>query len=311
MSRVLNNASVVREATRARVLRAVEELRYYPNAHAQALAGGRSRTIGMVMSNLQNPFFQDLFRELDSHAREHGFEVVTANTDYDPERLDSAVRNMIGRRVAGLALTVSEVHETMLDELSERNLPVVAFDVARPRRHLSNIVTNYKRGMQRITEYLYSLGHRRMAFAGHHPALGPLSDREQAFVEVMQHYEGEVEYTTVADADGFAGGRRAAEGLIASGFKPTAILCVNDFMAVGVMRSLREMGLRVPEDVSVTGFDNILLAEYVSPSLTTVHISRDIIGRHIFECLTSEMPVHLAVEPDLVVRESTGPVIKK
>jgi len=118
--------------------------------------------------------------------------------------------------------------------------------------------------------------------------------------------------TTVADSDGYAGGRRAVKELFASGFKPTAILCVNDFMAVGVMRQLRDMGFDVPRDVSVAGFDNISLSEVIFPSLTTLHIPRDQIGRQIFESLTSQKPAahppqEIVIEPELVVRESTGP----
>ena len=148
-----------------------------------------------------------------------------------------------------------------------------------------------------------------MAFVGHHTALGPLNDRKQAFVEVMQRYAPEIEFTTVADSDGYAGGRRAVQALFASGFKPTAILCVNDFMAVGVLRQLRDMGLDVPRDVSVAGFDNISLSEVLFPSLTTLHIPRDQIGRRIFESLTTQKPClqEVVIEPELMVRESTGP----
>jgi len=151
-----------------------------------------------------------------------------------------------------------------------------------------------------------------MAFVAHHTSLGPVNDRKQAFLEVMERYSPQVKFTTVSDSDGYAGGRRAARELFTSGFRPSAILCVNDFMAVGVLRELRDLGLDVPGDVSVAGFDNISLSEVIYPALTTLHIPRDLIGRQIFESLTaqktsSKPPQEILIEPELMVRESTGP----
>ena len=120
VSRVLNNIGTVKSSTRSRVLKAIEDLKYYPNAHAQALAGGASRTLGLIVSNLENPFFLDIFRVLEQEAHSHGYEVLIANTDYDSHWLNSSVRIMLGRRVAGLALIVSEIDPAILDELESR-----------------------------------------------------------------------------------------------------------------------------------------------------------------------------------------------
>jgi len=123
---------------------------------------------------------------------------------------------------------------------------------------------------------------------------------------------GAVQYAKISPADGLEGGRQATRELLSSGFQPTAILCVNDFMAVGVLRHLRDQGIRVPEDVSVTGFDNIKLAEFCSPALTTVHIPRERIGQTIFGNLVPDQASdrlsgqEILIDPELVVRESTG-----
>jgi LacI family transcriptional regulator len=311
VSRVLNNVGVVKGSTRTRVLKAIKDLKYYPNVHARALAGGVSQTLGLIVSNLENPFFLDIFRVLEHEAHAHGYEVLVANTDYDPQWLDSSVRIMLGRRVAGLALVVSEIDPAILDELEERNVRTVVYDVGEPRRSILSIKSNYRRGVERVSEYLRSLGHKKIAFVGHHTALGPLSDRKRTFVEVMERYSPELQFTTAADSDDYAGGRRAVQQLFASRFRPTAILCVNDFMAVGVLRELRDMGIDVPGQVSVTGFDNITLSEVVYPALTTLHIPRDQIGRQIFNSLTAQKQPSKAEQeiiftPELVVRESTG-----
>jgi DNA-binding LacI/PurR family transcriptional regulator len=133
VSRVLNNASVVKTSTRARVIKAIEELKYHPNLHARNLAGGKSRTIGMIVSNMENPFFFDIYKTVENDAHLAGFEVVMANTDYRSEQLVSSIRLMIGRRVAGLAVVVSEMEPALIEELTDSSIPVVFYDVGSPR----------------------------------------------------------------------------------------------------------------------------------------------------------------------------------
>lgn len=312
VSRVLNNLDVVRSATRARVLNAVAELNYHPNLHARTLAGGKSHTIGMIASNMENPFFFDIFRSLEAQARAAGFDVVVANTDYDPDRLVRGVRLMIGRRVAGLAMVVSEMDPSLIDELATARIPCVFYDVGAARENITNIRVDYRRGIRRSVEHLHSLGHRRFAFIGHHSSLGPTSEREKAFLESVSQLQPAVEWQTAAGGDGFDGGRLATRCLLDQGFSPTAVVCVNDFTAVGVLRELRSRGLRVPHDVSVTGFDNIRLSEYCDPPLTTVDIPRDEIGRLVFSALAPAAEAALpgrevVIEPRFIVRGSTAP----
>ncbi len=317
VSRVLNNLAVVKSSTRTRVMKAVTELKYHPNLHARTLAGGRSRTIGMIVSNMENPFFFDIFRQLESEALARGYEVVLANTDYQPERLVSNIRLMIGRRVAGLAAVVSEMDSHLIDELTDSKIPVVFYDVGAARQNITNIRVNYRKGIEKIVRYLHSLGHRRMAFVGHHTSLGPISERQKSFSQGVAHCSPAVEVRIASHADGLEGGRLAIRDLLSTGFEPTAIVCVNDFMAVGALCELREHGLKVPQDVSVTGFDNIKLSEFSYPPLTTVHIPRQEIGHIAFECLvpgpdSARVPGRdIVIDPEFVVRESTGPPPKR
>jgi len=314
VSRVVNDVGPVKNTTRARVLKAIQELKYHPNIHARTLAGARSRTVGMIVSNLANPFFLDIFRSLEVEAHRRGYDVLVANTDYDPRQLVASVHMMLGRRLAGLALIVSEMQPTLVQELTESNLPIVFYDVGTPAKNISNIKVRYEKGIQKVVEYLHSVRHRRMAFIGHHTELDPLQERKRAFLETMKRYDGELEHAIATDRDGPAGGREATRQLLATGFKPTAIVCVNDFMALGVMKELREQGLAVPADVSVTGFDNISLSEYAYPPLTTVNIPREMIGRLAFSALVAEsnhesgvQGREFLIDPELVIRESTGP----
>ena len=312
VSRVLNDLKVVKNETRARVLKAAQDLNYHPNLHARSLARGKSRTLGILISNMENPFFFDIFRALESAAHSRGYEVVVANTDYRSEQLVSSARLMIGWRVAGLAAIVSEMDADLIQVLTDTRIPIVFYDVGTPRKNITTVRVDYRTGMKKIVEYLYSLGHIRMAFVGHHSTLGPLNERRKTFLDSVAHCSPSAETRIVAGTDGLEGGRQAARELLSSGFHPTSIICVNDFMAVGVLRELRDRSIRVPEDISVTGFDNIRLAEFCSPALTTAHIPREQIGQIVFESLVPDPgKEHLTgreivIEPELVVRESTG-----
>jgi LacI family transcriptional regulator len=312
VSRVLNNASVVKSSTRARVVKAIEELKYHPNLHARSLAGGKSKTLGVIVSNLENPFFFDIYKTIEADAHARGFEVVMANTDYRSEQLVTSVRLMIGRRVMGLAAIVSEMAPELMDELTESRTPVVFYDVGTSRQNVTNIRVDYRRGIEKVVDYLHSLGHRRLGFIGHHAVLGPVNERLKAVLDAVARIPS-MEVRSAADADNLEGGRQATRALLSTGYQPTAIICVNDVTAVGALRELRERGLRVPQDISVTGFDNVKMSEFCYPALTTVHIPREQIGHIISDCLIpkpGKAPAgapEIVIDPEFVLRDSTGP----
>jgi LacI family transcriptional regulator len=313
VSRVLNGIDVVKSSTRARVMKVVTELKYHPNLHARSLAGGRSRTIGVIVSNLDNPFFLDVYRAVESDCHSYGYEVLVANTAYSSEQLAASIRLMIGRRVAGIAAIVSEMDDAIVQELTESRLPIVFYDVGTPGENITRIRVNYRKGVERIVEYLVALGHRQIGFIGHHTVLGPLDERRRALFDTISVVCPEATVRIAADSDSLDGGRQAVREILSNGPMPTAIICVNDLMAVGALKELRERGIRVPEDVSVTGFDNIKLSEFCYPALTTVHIPRDRIGHTLFTSLAPDTNGantpgrDFVIDPEFVVRDSTGP----
>lgn len=310
VSRVLNNVTVVKESTRKRVIRAVEELNYHPNLHARSLAGGKTNTIGMIVSNICNPFFVDIFVAMEAAARERGYEVIVEHTGYVSSQLVASVHSFIGRRVAGLALVVSEMDHAVIQEIEASGLPAVFYDVGVAGEKITNIRVEYGVATRRIVQYLYSLGHRRMAFLGHHASLAPLETRKLSFIDTVGRYGDRVEFTAVVNNDDPKGAMQAVHELLSSDFRPSAIVCVNDYMAIGAMRAIRSHGMRVPQDISVTGFDNIDLSEFSNPSLTTADIPRAAIGRMAVEALLQESPRsagrEILIEPELVLRDSTG-----
>jgi len=311
VSRVLNGVGEIKSATRARVLKAVEELRYYPNLHARSLAGRRSRTIGVIVSNLGNPFFFDIYKEIEPLAQAQSYQVIVANTDYNSVQLVTSIRSMIGRRVEGLAAIVPEIDVALIDELHASEIPTVFYNVGATPDNIT-IRVDHSAGIRRVIDYLYRLGHRRFGLIGHHVLAGPLDERTRTVIDAVAQYKS-VEVHTVTCEDTLEGGRASARSLLADGFAPTAVVCLDDVTAIGALRELRDQGRRIPEDVSVTGLGNVKLAEFSVPPLTTIHIPRDRIGRLICDCLLAKANQGTATQPEividteLIVRESSGP----
>jgi DNA-binding LacI/PurR family transcriptional regulator len=312
VSRVLNGVDVVKSSTRTRVMKAIADLKYHPNLHARSLAAAVNKTIGVIVSNLDNPFFLDVYRAVEGDCHANGYEVILSNTLYRPEQLATSLRMMLGRRVAGLALIVSEMDERIVHELMEGETPVVLYDVGTAGGHVTKIRVNYRKGIERLIDYLLALGHTDIGFIGHHSTLAPIIERRNAVLEYAQAAHPGVTVRHASDADSLLGGKRATDGLLSGGKPPTALICVNDIMAVGALLELRERGLHVPRDISVTGFDDVELAKFCYPPLTTVHIPRDQIGHTIFQSLAADAGTketvgrEFVITPELVVRDSTA-----
>ncbi len=290
----------------------LDEMNYRPNLQARELVAGRSNTLGVIVSNLENPFFVEIFHSLEEQAHQAGFEILVGNTNYAPERLAACIDLFLGRRVAGLAIIVSERVDPDLKELSQADIPVAFYDAVVPGKRRTGVHFDYGKGMNLLVRHLYDLGHRRMAYIGYPLRLGPTEDRRDAFIDATRKFGVEHRYIAVSEHNGFVAGREATRQLLDSGFAPTAVLCVNDLFAVGVLRELRSRNISVPDEISVTGFDNIEIAEFSNPSLTTINIPRARIASTIFRSLTadekesSEQRVNIMIDPELIVRESTG-----
>ena len=312
VSRVVNGFESVKPSTRKRVTAVLDQMNYRPNLQARELVAGKTNTIGVIVSNLENPFFVDIFHSLEEQAHKAGFEIFVGNTNYEPERLAACIDLFLGRRVAGLAIIVSEQVDPNLKQLVQADIPVAFYDSVVPGKFRTGVHFDYRKGMDLLVQHLHNLGHRRMAYIGYPLRLGPTEDRRDAFIAAARRLGIEQRYIAVTDHSGFMAGREATRQLLDSGFAPSAILCVNDLFAVGALRELRSRSISVPDDISVTGFDNIEIAEFSAPSLTTINIPRARIASTIFQSLTaaehvrSGGRVNRMIDPELIVRESTG-----
>jgi LacI family transcriptional regulator len=239
--------------------------------------------------------------------------VVLSNTNYDPERTSHYVRRLIERKVAGVALMTSELDIALIDELARRDVCVVFLDLGEPGKHMSNLRVDYEAGIEEAVQHLVRLGHRRITFVGGPAHLPSAARRLEAFrSSLARHLPGAP--VEVCDGDfRLDSGRSAARQMHSEGRLPTAILAANDMMALGAMAELHALGVEVPRDVSVVGFDDIEFAALSQPALTTVCLPRSELGRRAVEALLEtighkeQRGVEIEIPTRLVVRGSTAP----
>lgn len=270
VSKILNgNDRYISAATRARVRQIVKDTNYVPNAVAKGLKVRRTNTIGFILPDIRNPFFPEIARGIEDAAEAFGFALTFCDTDDDPKREQASFNLLKSKMVDGLVLTRT-LHAGALDELLSEGLPVVVVDrrIDTAGRELGKIFVDTRAAMRDITRLLLARGRRRVAFIG----------AENDFEDARYHgyCDALAEYGLAPDpARTFRGaytvdsGRAGVQAIFSRG-GADALACGNDLIAVGAIDELKDLGLRVPEDVCVTGFDDIYLARYLSPPLTTV-----------------------------------------
>jgi LacI family transcriptional regulator len=314
-SRVINDTGYVSEANRRRVLRAVQKLNYYPNAYARTLASGRSNQIGLLISDIANPFFPELVKSIERTAFRSGFEVTVAETDYDARRLATSFRRFLERDVAGVIVMASELELSDVDGLVRRGVPLVFLDVHATGERTSTVSVDYARGLDEAVRHLASLGHRYLAHLGGPGHLSSAAKRIAAFKAAVERYVGPEPAPFIREGDfRLESGLRLAAEMLAARPRPTAVLTANDITALAVMKACRAESLRIPGDISIVGFDDIVFAGLADPPLSTVCIPREELGRCAVEALLRSVegsaapPAEVLVPTHFVPRESTGPV---
>jgi LacI family transcriptional regulator len=313
VSHVLNDTRPIRQQTRQRVVRAIQELGYSQNQTARNLVRGRSTFVGLIISDVRNPFFPEITAAFQQQALTHDMDAVVLNTNYDAERTLNAVRRLIALQVPGIAVLTSQIDPAVINMLAERRIAAVYLDLGRVGQAISNIVIDYEHGIEEALRHLTSLGHRRVAYIGGPPHLNSAQRRKKAFSEAAARSGCEPDWAI--DSDFTVAGGYAACARILDAYAPSAIVAGNDLTAIGILHRAFDAGLRVPADLSVVGFDDILFAEYTQPALTTVAVPRTDIGKVAFEALCAMMPDpklagrQFRLGTKLVVRQSTAPPV--
>jgi LacI family transcriptional regulator len=313
VSRAINRVPTVDPQLAKRVWKVVDELGYYPNTQARALVSGRSRIFGLIVSEITNPFFPEIVQTFENLAVENNYEILLTSTVHDPKRMESSVRRMIERRVDGVAILTFGMEETLLDHLRFRKVPLVFVDVGPNAPGIVNIRINYLNGIRQAVQHLAALRHTRIAFITGPLHLKSALARRAAFKTSMMEI-GLSPDLTVEGNHGMDGGMRALVEFNSLSNRPTAVLCSNDMTAIGVMREAYDQDIKIPNDLSVIGFDDIRLAGFTIPPLTTVQMSQMELAKIAFQALLNEVqresPSHERSEyelnTNLVLRRSTA-----
>jgi LacI family transcriptional regulator len=312
VSNVLNKRGKVGRRTQGLVFSTVKRLGYLPNIHARRLASRDTRMLGIIVSDIENPFFPEIIKSFLARTRQLGYEAILSDTNYDPRRTQEAASRMMAHNVSGVAIMTSEISARLIDELARRKIAVTFLDLAPARGYVSTLRIDYASGIEQIVKYLYEAGHRKIAFVA-----GRNLKSNVARLEAYEKYMSALGLKPGPILQGdlrFEGGLAAGLAIGQMSPRPTAVMAINDLTAVGVMKGLTSAGCRIPEDISVTGFDRTRLAEYSIPSLTTVDIHRDLLGQMaadaLHELCSSKIPQgrEYEIPAELIVGHSSGPV---
>jgi len=315
VSRTMNRVPTVNPKLAKRVWEVIDKLDYFPNTQARALVSGRSRLFGLIVSEITNPFFPELIQGFEDIAVEHGYEILVSSTNHDPKKMSHCIRRMLERKVEGVAVMTFGIEEPLLEQLAKRKVPMVFIDVAPERPGISLLRVDYHHGIRQGVQHLAALGHRDIAFISGPKSLHSAQSRTSAFSKSLKECGLSPNPAWIIEGDHtLEGGVATMERLLKMKPLPTAVMCSNDMTAIGVLHELYRAGLRVPDDFSVIGFDDIHIAAVTIPPLTTVQMSRFDLARSAFNALRvhveateeNETKREYRIQTDLVVRESTG-----
>lgn len=308
VSRVINNAETVREKNRLKVLEAMKELGYRPNAAARSLARGKTGIIGLTITTLNDSFLDAVVKAVNERLAEKGYYLALSVSGAERDSLQGTMFHE--DRVDGLILLSPLHEETYVAELKKKKLPFVMLDNQQKNTSVTSVkVDNFKGGYD-AARHLIELGHKEIAhIKGSAPFLSS-KEREAGFLHAMQ--EAKLVPFAMEQGDfSISSGYRIASAWIQEGKLPTAVFAADDLTAIGVMDALKNNGLRIPYDVSVVGFDDHIFASELHPMLTTVRQPAEQIGRQGVELLlnmidgSAKRSVSVQLEPELMIREST------
>jgi DNA-binding LacI/PurR family transcriptional regulator len=311
VSRALNDHPQISTATKVHIQDLANEMGYVPSIAARSLVNRRSATIGVAITDLMDPYYARLMSGIEDGAAAHSYQVILSSYYRDPARELEIVLDFHKRRMEGIIITGSEVEEVYLSPENKFFMPIVL--VNRPGYPYSVSVDRFL-GAKMVVEHLVDLGHGRIAHITEGPKYRAKSKRFNGYRAALTDHNIPVDEDLIVDGDGnISGGIRAVPRLLDLPQPPTAIFCFNDMTAIGVINALRQRGYEVPRDISVAGYDDLEMASYYHPALTTVRQPTYRIGQSAVEMLLklivgAEMVVKEIVEPDLMIRTSTAPL---
>ena len=313
VSAVLNGNGRVADATRQHVQRTMERLGYQPDLYASNLPRRQSRLLGIVVSNLQNPFFAETAQAIEEEAALSGYQISLIATRFSPERQRIAVRELLRARTTGIAVLTSEYDSETYEEVLASQVPTVFLDNGKPAKTITRVRVDAQSGIRLAVEHLIDLGHRDLLFLRNSQqtsgaSLLSHSLRERGFLAAVRKHRLRGLRTRVCDlkSPGTQPSQEAFEGALNS-MDFTAIVASTDVVAMMACHFLQTRGLQIPRDVSVIGFDNIEFSQYLNPPLSTVDIPRIELARAVVSALTGKTDQNdILIKTQIILRQSTA-----
>ncbi|WP_018394739.1 LacI family DNA-binding transcriptional regulator [Bacillus sp. 37MA] len=315
VSKVLNNSGRISDETRKRVLKVIEQLNYQPSMMATALTGKSTFTIGLLIPDMANPFFGELARNIEDRGHELGYNLLICSTDYQPAKEQNYIELLKRKSVDGIILASGFEQTSEVDKLVKEKFPVTIVARDFPSTYVNSVSLDDFQGGYEATSYLIQLGHRQIAII----ARDVWSNRERmrGYKKALEDH-GLEEYTmfTFVEKSNVEWGKKVAEEYLRSEKPPTAIFACNDLLASGAIQAARTLHLHVPDDVSVIGFDNTIIATLVDPQLTTMAQPIRAMGREVMDLMVGEIKKEeqskrrIVLSPTLIKRGSTAKLNK-
>jgi LacI family transcriptional regulator len=314
VSHVINKTRFVDPETRKRVLSAIRKLNYHPNLLARSLATGRTYTIGLIISDLRNPFFIEIVHGVEELSIKIKYNIFLCTTDYNIDKGKETIKALINKKVDGIIIaSCLSDNIFFIEDLIRTNIPVVIVDWNKTDLKTDSIIFDFKPGIKEGLDYLISLGHKKIYFISGPKSLNTSVIRSAIFEScIKKHYDLKINYKILEGDFKINGGRKAVSNLIEKEDFPTAIMCANDLTAIGVIDILKSHNIVVPEDISVIGLDNIELTELVTPKLTTLEYKMYTIGKAAMKLLMNRIkfksiPIQREkFKTKLIIRESVA-----
>ncbi|MFC3549663.1 LacI family DNA-binding transcriptional regulator [Lysobacter cavernae] len=313
VSRALNGHGNVAEEVRNRVLAAANDLRYTPHAAARSLSSRRTQTLGVVLPDLHGEFFSELMRGIDQVARQHRLHLLVSSYHGNPDEQGAALRAMRGRVDGLLVMSPYVAAPTVLGDHLEASLPRVVINSQNASPDITALGVDNYGGAVAMVEHLVACGHRRIAFIGGPADNFDAHERLRGYRDALARLVPDAEPWVLPGDFDEASGHRAGREVLAAAERPDAVFAANDMMALGCLFAFAQAGARVPGDIALAGFDDIPLARYVHPSLTTMRVNIAELGARaarqlIVQIAGEALPATgaLALVPELSVRESSG-----
>lgn len=320
VSRALHSNPLISDETTERIRKIAIQMGYSPSAAARALKTNRSRVLGVVLSSVEDPFFSEILQGIEEVVQGSGYSLFIASADRDPARERKIVQAMVERRADGVIICSTSFSSEQSGQLLQYGVPLVVVNNQAAEDFRYSIYHDDIDGSRQVTRHLIELGHKRIGYVGNSVSGRTTLDRFTGFRQEMESFGFAVqpEYIYEASGGGPKNGILAAQYFLGLPHRPTALICYNDMLAIGVLKGLQQAGICVPEDISITGFDNIVFSAYTNPSLTTLDQPKRFIGteaaRLLLELLTSsatdqssnQQKVRI-LKGKLLVRKSTAP----